>query len=91
MPVLRRTRRSSKQVMGKSMPELNRDLLSHAIDQWIIGRNGERDRIVLSMYLFDGITISEMQRRLDGMGYELSIDGIKRIIRKRKEQLFRHV
>ena len=91
MPVLRRTRRRSEQVMGKVMPELNRDLLSHAIDQWIIGRNGERDRIVLSMYLFDGITISEMQRRLDGMGYELSIDGIKRIIRKRKEQLFRHV
>lgn len=91
MPVLRRTRRRSRQVMGKSMPELNRDLLSHAIDQWIIGRNGERDRIVLSMYLFDGITISEMQRRLDGMGYPLSIDGIKRIIRKRKEQLFRHV
>lgn len=91
MPVLRRTRRRYRQVMGKSMPELNRDLLSHAIDQWIIGRNGERDRIVLSMYLFDGITISEMQRRLDGMGYELSIDGIKRIIRKRKEQLFRHV
>lgn len=89
MPVLRRTRRRSEQVMG--MPELNRDLLSHAIDQWIIGRNGERDRIVLSMYLFDGITISEIQRRLDGMGYELSIDGIKRIIRKRKEQLFRHV
>ena len=74
-----------------STTDLNRDLLTHAIDQWIIGRNGERDRIVLSMYLFDGITVKEMQRRLDRMGYELSIDGIKRIIRKRKEQLFRHV
>ena len=70
---------------------LNRDLLTHAIDQWIIGRNGERDRIILSMYLFDGITTAEMQRRLDQMGYELSIDGIKRIIRKRKEHLFRHI
>ena len=72
-------------------PEINRDAYAHAIDQWIIGRNGERDRIVLSMYLFDGITVAEMQRRLDRMGYELSIDGIKRIIRKRKEQLFRHI
>lgn len=77
--------------MGKNLPELNRDLVAHAIDQWIIGRNGERDRIVLSMYLFDGITTAEMQRRLDRMGYELSIDGIKRIIRRRKEQLFRHI
>lgn len=71
--------------------DLNRDLIAHAIDQWIIGRNGERDRIVLSMYMFDGITVREMQKRLDAMGYELSIDGIKRIIRKRKEQLFRHI
>jgi hypothetical protein len=77
--------------MRKKLPELNRDLVAHAIDQWIIGRNGERDRIILSMYMFDGITISEMQRRLDEMGYELSVDGIKRIIRKRKEQLFRHI
>lgn len=88
MPVLWRSWRCGQQM---STTDLNRDLLTHAIDQWIIGRNGERDRIVLSMYLFDGITVKEMQRRLDRMGYELSIDGIKRIIRKRKEQLFRHV
>ena len=72
-------------------PEPSRDAIAHAIDQWIIGRNGERDRIILSMYLFDGITIAEMQKRLDRMGYELSVDGIKRIIRHRKEQLFRHI
>lgn len=72
-------------------PEQSRDAIAHAIDQWIIGRNGERDRIILSMYLFDGITIAEMQKRLDRMGYELSVDGIKRIIRHRKEQLFRHI
>lgn len=77
--------------MGMDKADINRDAYAHAIGQWIIGRNGERDRIVLSMYLFDGITTAEMQRRLDQMGYELSIDGIKRIIRKRKEQLFRHI
>lgn len=72
-------------------PEQSRDAIAHDIDQWIIGRNGERDRIILSMYMFDGITIAEMQKRLDRMGYELSVDGIKRIIRHRKEQLFRHI
>lgn len=91
MSAVWRPRPCCQQVMRKKLPELNRDLVAHAIDQWIIGRNGERDRIILSMYMFDGITVSEMQRRLDRMGYELSIDGIKRIIRKRKEQLFRHI
>ena len=43
------------------------------------------------MYLFDGVTMAEMQRRLDAEGYELSIDMLKKIIRKRKEQLFKHL
>lgn len=73
------------------MPELSRDETEAAIQQWILGRNGERDRIILSMYLFDGITFSQMQARLDSMGYPLSIDQLKKIVRKRKEQLFRHL
>lgn len=73
------------------MPELSRDETEAAIQQWILGRNGERDRVILSMYLFDGITFSQMQARLDSMGYPLSIDQLKKIVRKRKEQLFRHL
>ena len=71
--------------------DLNRDMCEHAIDQWIIGRNGERDRIILRMYLFDGITFERMQRRLDEMDIPLSIDQIKKIVRKRKEVLFKHI
>ena len=33
--------------MGQNMPELNRDIVAHAIDQWIIGRNGERESLPL--------------------------------------------
>lgn len=73
------------------IPEIGRDELETAIQQWIIGRNGERDRVILAMYLFDGITFARMQDRLEMMGYELSIDQIKKIVRKRKEELFRHV
>lgn len=73
------------------MSELNRDSIEQAIHQWIIGRNGERDRVILSMYMFDGVTFAEMQRRLDDIGYPLSIDQIKKIVRKRKEQLFKHI
>lgn len=73
-------------------PNLNRDVLAHAIDQWIIGRNGERDRMILSMYLFDGITYEKMLDRIEDAGYlPMTKDNLKKVIRKRKEQLFRHV
>lgn len=71
--------------------DLSRTELETAIQQWIIGRNGERDRVILAMYLFDGITFARMQDRPEGLGYTLSIDQIKKIVRKRKEELFRHV
>ena len=71
--------------------ELNREETELAIYQWILGRNGERDRMILSMYLFDGVSYAEMQRKLDEKGYPLSIDRLKKIIRRRKAQLFRHI
>ena len=71
--------------------ELGRDVLEAGIIKWIIGRNGERDRRILGMYLFDGITYEQMQDRLEAEGYLLSIDGLKRVIKKRKAQLFRHI
>lgn len=73
------------------MDEYSRDQIETAIYQWINGRNGERDRVILGMYLLDGITFRQMQERLEAIGYPLSIDQIKKIVRKRKEQFFRHV
>ena len=78
--------------MSRRTPEdISRGDVEIAIEQWIIGRNGERDRQILRIYLFDGVTYQELQRRLDDTGYPLSIDQIKKIIRKRKEELFRHL
>lgn len=71
--------------------ELSRDDIEEGIHQWILGRNGERDRFLLRMYMLDGITYEEMQRRMDSAGYPLSIDRMKKIVRKRKEELFRHI
>ena len=78
--------------------DLNRDQYDHAIDQWILGRNAERDRMILRMYLFDGITYERMQRRLDQAAidlnapkYSLSIDQIKKVVRKRKIELYKHI
>lgn len=73
------------------MPEKSRDEYEHAIDQWVIGRNSERDRKILRMYLFEGVSYLQMQQRLDECGIQLSVDMIKRIIWKRKEQLYKHL
>ena len=71
--------------------EYSRDELEAAIWQWTLGRNGERDRMILRMYLFDGITYNEMLKRLHDEGYTIEIDRLKKIISHRKEQLFRHI
>lgn len=92
MRCLRRYRCCQKQVPREVTGlEYNRETIERGIEQWIIGRNGERDRIVLGMYLVDGITYEEMRIRLEGIGYPLTVDGIKKIVRRRKEQLFRHM
>lgn len=71
--------------------DICREDYEKAIWQWILGRNAERDRRILSIYLFDGVTYEEMQRRLDKEDYPLSIDELKKIVKKRKAQLFRHI
>lgn len=77
--------------MQRVASEISSTEVLWAIEQWVIGRNGERDRIIMRMYMVDGITFARMQERLDALGYELSIDQIKKIVRKRKEELFRHI
>lgn len=72
------------------MNDIDREELEPLIFRWINGRNGERDRLILSMYLFDGITYEQMLDRLEERGYVITKDRLKQIIRKRKEQLFRH-
>lgn len=70
--------------------DIDRNYYEPLIFRWINGRNGERDRLILSMYLFDGITYEQMLDRLEESGYEITKDRLKQVIRKRKEQLFRH-
>lgn len=84
--------------MDRNNLQRERDLCEHAIDQWILGRNGERDRLILRMYLFDGITYSrmldrlgEIARRTNDPTYEIGEDQLKKVIRKRKAELFKHI
>lgn len=71
--------------------DYGRKAVDDAIEEWVIGRNGERDRIIMRLHLFDGITFQEMQKRLDKTGYPLSIDRLKQIINRRLPQIQKHI
>lgn len=73
--------------------DLGKTKTEEAIEEWVIGRNGERDRYIMHMHLIDGPTLNEMQKRLENCDppYFLSIDRIKKIILKREEQIAKHI
>ena len=80
------------------LEENGRKILDAAIEEWVIGKNGERDRFIMRMHLFDGPSMLQMQKRLEKMGrekedqsYELSIDRIKKIILARQDQIQKHI
>lgn len=71
--------------------DLGRSVVDSAIEEWVIGRDGERDRMIMRMHLFDGTSMEELQRRLDDKGYPLSIDRLKQIIPRRLGQIQKHI
>lgn len=70
------------------MLELNisRSELEHLIDEWIIGKNSERDRKILKRRLLDGICYEPLAEEFD-----LSVQQIKNIIYKSQDKLFKHL
>lgn len=70
----------------KEVTELSRTELEHLIDEWIIGRNAERDRKILKRRLLDGITYDRLAEEFD-----LSVRQLKNIIYKTEDRLFSHI
>ena len=66
--------------------DLSRTEIEFAIDEWIIGKNAERDRKVLRRRLIDGVTFEKLAEE-----QELSVSQVKRIIWKNEEIIFRHL
>ena len=67
------------------MNDLSRSELESLIDEWIIGRNAERDRKILKRRLLDGLTYDRLAEEFD-----LSVRQLKNIIYKSEDRLFRH-
>lgn len=73
--------------MGKyRVREIQRDKVEYAIYQWIIGRNAERNREIVSRKLFDGITFEDLAEE-----YSLSVRQTKSIVYRCYDIIFRHV
>lgn len=68
------------------MVQVSRSQLENLIDEWIIGRNAERDRKILKRRLVDGLTYEKLAEEFD-----MSVRQIANIIYKRQDVLFRHM
>ena len=69
--------------------------LNNGIDEWIIGRNAERNRLILKLKLINGLSYVEIMNKLASEeypeSYTLTVRQIQRIIRKCETVLFRHI
>jgi DNA-directed RNA polymerase specialized sigma24 family protein len=66
--------------------ELSRSQLESLIDEWIVGRNGERNRAILKRRLIDGITYEQIAEEFD-----LSVRQTKTITYREEQKLINHI
>lgn len=66
--------------------DISRSELEHLIDEWIIGKNSERDRKILKRRLLDGICYEPLAEEFD-----LSVQQIKNIVYRSQNKLFKHL
>ena len=66
--------------------DISRTEIEFAIDEWIIGKNAERDRKVIRRRLIDGLTFERLAEE-----QELSVSQVRRIIWRGSEIIFRHL
>ena len=65
---------------------LPRSAIEHLIDEWIIGKNSERDRAILKRRLLDGICYEPLAEEFD-----LSVRQTKNIVYRSEMRLFKHI
>lgn len=66
--------------------DLSRTQIEHLIDEWIIGRNAERDRKILKRRLIDGVVYDKLAEEFD-----LSVRQTKSIVYKCEGKLYKHI
>jgi DNA-directed RNA polymerase specialized sigma24 family protein len=75
--------RQGKDRQEEKMKEYSRSEIDALIDEWIIGRNAERDRKILKRRLLDGITYDKLAEEFD-----LSVRQVKNIVYRGEDRIF---
>lgn len=77
------------------MKEYSRTEILNGIDEWIIGKNAKRNRLILKLHLIDGLSYMQIANLLNSDeypdDYRLEVRQIQRVIRKTEDILFRHI
>lgn len=76
--------------MKNNLEDLSSSQIRHLIDEWIVGRNAERDRKIIKRRLIDGITYERLADEFWD-DYGLSVRQIKNIVYKSEIKIFSHV
>ena len=66
--------------------DVSKEQLDATIENWIIGRNAERNRAILRRRLFDGITFE-----LLALEFDMSVRQIKNIVYKGERIVYSHI
>lgn len=70
---------------GRCAMEMSKSELNNLIDEWIIGKNAERDRAILKRRLIDGVCYEPLAEE-----FGLSVRWVKYIVYKKKEVIFKN-
>ena len=65
---------------------LSKSQIDVLIEEWVIGKNAERDRAILRRRLYDGITFE-----LIAMEFDMSVRQIKNIVYKNERKIYSHM
>lgn len=68
------------------MRDVSRTELENVIDEWIVGRNAERNREILKRRMIDGICYEPLAEE-----WGLSVRQVKSIVYRGQEKVFRHI
>ena len=66
--------------------KLSRSEIEALIDEWIIGRNAQRDRKIIKRRLIDGICFEPLAEE-----FELSVRQVKNIVYNSERIIFSHI
>lgn len=72
--------------MSNPITDLSRSEIEYLIDEYVVGRNAERDRAILKRRLIDGITYEKL-----GEEFDLSTVHVSEIIKKRQDVIYKRL